>query len=50
MHSDTKKYNSAQAPVDREICQLLAEQIGWLSPEKSSGTTRTSSVGAGWRG
>ena len=27
MHTDTKKYNGAQAPVDRAICQLLAEQI-----------------------
>jgi hypothetical protein len=24
---DTKKFNKAQAPSDREICQLLAEQI-----------------------
>jgi hypothetical protein len=27
MHLDTKKSNKAQAPSDREICQLLAEQI-----------------------
>lgn len=27
MHVDTKKYNAAQTPVDRAICQLLAEQI-----------------------
>ena len=28
MHKDTKTYNKAQAPSDRAICQLLAEQIG----------------------
>jgi hypothetical protein len=27
MHPDTRKYNQAQAPSDRAICQLLAEQI-----------------------
>ena len=27
MHTDTKQFNEAQAPIDREICQLLAEQI-----------------------
>ena len=27
MHSDTRKYNEAQAPSDRAICQLLAKQI-----------------------
>lgn len=27
MHPDTRKYNQAQAPNEREICQLLAEQI-----------------------
>ncbi|QDH70771.1 DUF1801 domain-containing protein [Marilutibacter alkalisoli] len=27
MHPDTRKYNEAQAPDDRAICQLLAEQI-----------------------
>jgi hypothetical protein len=27
MHSDTKKYNAAQAPAGRPICDLLAEQI-----------------------
>src|SRR6188474_651050 len=27
MHSDTKKYNKAQAPNERAICQLLAEEI-----------------------
>ena len=33
MHSDTKKYNEAQAPRDRAICQLLAEQIDCKLPE-----------------
>lgn len=33
MHSDTKKYNKAQAPGDRAICQLLAEQIDRNLPE-----------------
>ena len=33
MHPDTKKYNSAQAPIDRAICQLLAEQIDRNLPE-----------------
>jgi hypothetical protein len=33
MHSDTKKYNNAQAPGDRAICQLLAEQIDRHLPE-----------------
>jgi Domain of unknown function (DU1801) len=27
MDPDTKEFNEAQAPIDREICQLLAEQI-----------------------
>jgi hypothetical protein len=27
MHSDTKKYNKAQTPNDRAICQALAEEI-----------------------
>lgn len=27
MHADTTKYNAAQAPGDRAICDLLAEQI-----------------------
>lgn len=27
MHADTKKYNSAQGPTEKAICQLLAEQI-----------------------
>lgn len=33
MHSDTKKFNEAQAPNDRAICQLLAEQIDRNLPE-----------------
>ena len=33
MHSDTKKYNEAQAPSDRAICRLLAEQIDRHLPE-----------------
>ena len=36
MHSDTKKYNEAQAPTDRAICQLLAEQIDRNLPEAES--------------
>jgi hypothetical protein len=27
VHPDTRKYNQAQAPSDRSICRLLAEQI-----------------------
>jgi len=33
MHSDTKKYNKAQTPNDRAICQLLADQIERNLPE-----------------
>ena len=33
MHADTKQYNEAQAPDDREICRLLAEQIDRGLPE-----------------
>ena len=33
MHPDTKKFNAAQAPGDRAICQLLAEQIDRGLPE-----------------
>jgi hypothetical protein len=33
MHADTRKYNGAQAPGDRSICQLLAEQIDRTLPE-----------------
>lgn len=33
MHADTKKYNNAQAPIDRAICKLLAECIDRKLPE-----------------
>ena len=33
MHPDTRKYNQAQAPNDRAICKLLAEQIDRHLPE-----------------
>lgn len=33
MHPDTTKYNDAQEPVDRAICQLLAKQIDRGLPE-----------------
>lgn len=33
MHPDTRKYNDAQAPDDRAICQRLAEQIDRGLPE-----------------
>ncbi len=33
MHPDTQKYNDAQAPGDRAICRLLAEQIDRKLPE-----------------
>ena len=33
MHADTRKYNEAQAPGDRAICELLAEQIDRGLPE-----------------
>jgi hypothetical protein len=33
MHADTKSYNKAQAPTEREICELLAEQINLQLPE-----------------
>jgi hypothetical protein len=33
MHSDTARYNEAQAPDDRKICQLLAEHIDRNLPE-----------------
>ena len=32
MHTDTKKYNKAQAPTDRAICELLAEEIDRALP------------------
>ena len=33
MHPDTRKYNQAQAPVDRAICRLLAQEIDRHLPE-----------------
>lgn len=33
MHPDTKSYNDAQAPSERAICRLLAEQIDRGLPE-----------------
>ena len=33
MHSDTKKYNAAQTPAERAICQLLAKEIDRHLPE-----------------
>lgn len=33
MHPDTKRYNDAQAPGDRAICQLLAREIDRQLPE-----------------
>jgi hypothetical protein len=36
MHPDSKAYNDTQAPSDREICNLLAEQIDRCLPEAES--------------
>lgn len=33
MHSDTVQYNKSLAPLDREICGLLAETIEQILPE-----------------
>lgn len=33
MHPDTQRFNEAQAPSDRAICQLLAEHIDRMLPE-----------------
>jgi hypothetical protein len=33
VHADTKKYNDAQAPGDREVCNLLATEIDRGLPE-----------------
>lgn len=33
MHADTSRYNAALAPVDRAICQLLADHIDRHLPE-----------------
>lgn len=36
MHVDTRKYNAAQAPKDRAICQLLAQEIDRSLPDAES--------------
>lgn len=36
MHTDTAKYNEAQAPNDRAICQLLAKQIDRDLPDSEN--------------
>ena len=36
MHPDIRKFNGAQAPGDREICQLLARVIDLGLPEAES--------------
>jgi hypothetical protein len=33
VHADTRKYNAAQAPVDRATCRLLAQEIERGLPE-----------------
>ena len=33
MHPDTQKYNAAQQPEDRQICEVLAHEIDNLLPE-----------------
>ena len=33
MHTDIKKYNNAQVPGDRAICQRLSEQIDRMLPD-----------------
>jgi len=33
MHPDTRKYNAAQAPKDRKICDLLAREIDRNLPD-----------------
>lgn len=33
MHPDTRQYNQSQAPGDRAICDLLAEQIDRALPD-----------------
>lgn len=33
MHPDTRKYNNAKAPKDREICNLLAREIDRNLPD-----------------
>ena len=36
MHTETKKYNEAQAHGDREICRLLADEIDRALPEATN--------------
>jgi uncharacterized protein DUF1801 len=36
VHTDTAKYNEAQAPNDRAICQLLAKQIDRDLPDSEN--------------
>lgn len=33
MHADVSRYNAAQAPADREVCELLARLIDQHLPE-----------------
>lgn len=33
MHADTKRYHAAQAPEDRRVCELLADEIERVLPE-----------------
>lgn len=33
MHTDTEKYNKSQAPSNRAICQLLADEIDRALPD-----------------
>lgn len=33
MHPDTRTYNQAQAPADRQVCDLLAQEIDRHLPE-----------------
>ena len=44
MHADTRKYNDAQAPDEREICRLLAEQIELGLPEAANKVWHAHSV------
>lgn len=36
MHPDTKKYNDTQAPTDRTICDLLADEIDRALPDATN--------------
>jgi hypothetical protein len=33
MHADTRRYNDAQAPGERAICRLLAQELNRHLPE-----------------